>query len=73
MTVPCHRALVALVIWLLDTGRAFPEFFAAVGQWPKMVSSGRHFVSSPIWDETKPALPLKTRDTGKWFNGRPKI
>ena len=47
MTVPCHRALVARVVWRLDTNRAFPEFFAEVGQRPKMVSSGGRFVSSP--------------------------
>jgi hypothetical protein len=73
MTVPCHRASVALVIWPLDTNRAFPEFFAAVGQWPKMVSSGCLFVSSPDPGRNKAGSAQKTRRTPKGFNGRPKI
>jgi hypothetical protein len=64
---------MALVIWPFDTDQAFPEFFAEVGQWPKMVSSCRLFVSSPGSDETKPALPLQTRNTPEGFNDRPKI
>lgn len=47
MTVPCHRALVAFVVWPVNTNRPFPEFFAKVCKKPKMVSFGRYFVSSP--------------------------
>ncbi|MGB6955510.1 MAG: hypothetical protein WBE54_09740, partial [Bradyrhizobium sp.] len=61
------------VMWRVNTNRAFPEFFAEVCQRPKMVSSNRHFVSSPAWDETKAVHTLKTRRTRKGFNGRPKI
>jgi hypothetical protein len=46
MTVPCHRAFLARVVWSLDTNRAFPEFFAKPQKSPKMVSSPRHIVSS---------------------------
>ena len=46
MTVPCHPALAALVVWSLHTNGPFPEFFAKSAKGPKMVSSPRPIVSS---------------------------
>jgi hypothetical protein len=57
MTVPCHRALVAPVVWCLDTNARFPEFFAKAPKSPKMVSSHRHIVSSRPARRNKAGMP----------------
>src|SRR6201994_1966049 len=57
MTVPCHRALAARVVWSLHTNGPFPEFFAKTPKSPKMVSSHRPFVSSGGSGRNKRARP----------------
>jgi hypothetical protein len=65
--------LAALVVCCVNTNRLFPEFFAKACEKPKMVSSGCHFVSSACLERNNRAHALKTRETRKGFNGRPKI
>ena len=71
MTVPCHRALAALVIWSLIQTGCFRS--SSPRPEPKMVSSSRHFVSSPGSGRNKAGAAKKTRTTPKWFNGRQNI
>src|ERR1700742_1776615 len=57
MTVPCHRALAALVVWSLHTNGPFPEFFAKAPRARKWFLRTAILFRRVGREETKPAFP----------------
>jgi hypothetical protein len=72
MTIPCHRALVARVVWCLHTNGQFPEFFAKAPKARKWFRPTVILFRRAVGTKQS-RYSEQTRRDGNWFNGRQKL